>query len=131
MDVLAKAGHPDPAAVYVEAGYEYGDPAPDATVTLTNEVGSEVARGTTNERGVCSLPRPPAGTYTVTVDDGAGHRETLTLPVPMSESEIAAVASAKRNRWLASAGGLAAIAGLTLAARRVARKTPPPAVPAA
>jgi hypothetical protein len=105
------------------AGYEDGTPSEGAAVTLASAAGAVVASGTTDEKGVCELPRPPAGRYTVTANDHAGHKVTLTLDVPASEAEVSSSATAKRNRWLMTAAGLAAIAALTLALRRAVRRT--------
>ncbi|MGL6096258.1 MAG: carboxypeptidase-like regulatory domain-containing protein [Fimbriiglobus sp.] len=124
MEMTATVGHPDPGIVRVEAAYEFGDPAEAAVVKLHSAAGAEVAHGTTDAAGVCVLPRPPAGEYLITVDDGGGHRETLWISVPMSPAEIVAAESAKRNRWAMSAVGLGVIAGLTVGGRRLARKPP-------
>src|SRR5205085_12543127 len=71
--------------VYVEAGYSFGrdesEPAEGAAVTVTDTDGNRVAAGTTDERGVWTFPRPPAGTYTIVVEQ-AGHRTAVTLAVP-------------------------------------------------
>lgn len=127
MEVSAKVGPPHPNQVRVDAGYEYGDPADGATVTLTDAADTEIARGKTGADGACLLPRPKAGLYKVTVDDGAGHRESVLLDVPASEGELAAAATAKRNRWLMAATGLAAIAGMTVLARKFLAAKPRPA----
>lgn len=122
MEVEART---DGAAVWVVAGYEGDEPAEGAKVTLADAAGAAVAEGTTDATGLCVLPRPKAGTYQLAVDDGAGHRAELTLPVPESEAEVTA-RTERRNRWLMTAVGLAAIAGGTAMARLLRRKPHPP-----
>lgn len=109
MDVAVVVG---PGGLTVTVRYEDETPADGATVTL-----SSGAVGTTDERGVCVLPRPAAGTYTLTAADGVGHRATLEVAVPESEDEIATVATAKRNRWLMALAGLALIGGGAMVAK--------------
>lgn len=121
MEVEART---DGAAVRVIAGYEGDEPAEGAKVTLSDATGAVVSEGTTDAKGLCVLPRPKAGTYQIAVDDGTGHRAELTLPVPESEAEITA-RTERRNRWLMTALGLAAIAGGTAVARLLRRKPHP------
>ncbi|HVK16000.1 MAG TPA: SpaA isopeptide-forming pilin-related protein [Fimbriiglobus sp.] len=124
LEIEAKT---DGAAVRVVAGYEGDEPAEGAKVTLTDAAGAVAAEGTTDAKGLCVLPRPKAGTYQLAVDDGAGHRAELTLPVPESEAEVTA-RTEQRNRWLMATLGLAAIAGGT-AVTRLLRRKPGPAAP--
>lgn len=121
MEVEAKT---DGATVRVVAGYEGDEPTEGAKVTLAGAAGAVVAEGTTDAKGLCVLPRPKAGVYRLAVDDGAGHRAELTLPVPESEAEVTA-RTERRNRWLMGALGLAAIAGGTAVARLLRRKPHP------
>ncbi|MFO0849726.1 MAG: hypothetical protein U0871_14415 [Gemmataceae bacterium] len=81
LEVVAKLPPDAPAVLRVEVGYDDDTPAEGAKVTLTDRAGAVVATGTTDERGVCTLVRPAAGGYTLTADDGAGHRATLPLEV--------------------------------------------------
>jgi hypothetical protein len=103
----------------VEVTYEGGDPSDGTPVTLADAAGTTVAEATTDIDGVCFLPQPPDGTYTLTADDGAGHRAELTLT---NTTEGATTQTASRDRWLMTLLGLALIAGLTLLARRLMRK---------
>jgi hypothetical protein len=121
MEVEAKT---DGATVRVVAGYEGDEPTEGAKVTLADAAGAVVAEGTTDTKGLCVLPRPKAGAYTLAVDDGAGHRAELALPVPESEAEVTA-RTERRNRWLMAALGLAAIAGGTAVARLLRRRPAP------
>ncbi len=123
MLVEAKTDGP---TVRVTARYEGDDPADGARVTLTDAAGAVVAEGTIDGAGLCVLPRPKAGAYTLVVDDGAGHRVELALPIPESEAEITARTD-RRNRWLMAAVGLAVIAGLTATAWLWRRKPGPAA----
>jgi hypothetical protein len=81
LEVVAKLPADAPTELRVEVGYDDDTPADGARVTLRDPTGRPVAEGTTDERGVCVLARPAAGRYTLTADDGAGHRATLPLEV--------------------------------------------------
>lgn len=105
----------------VEAAYEGGDPSDDAIVTLTDAAGAIIAEGTTDADGVCILPQPPEGTYTLTADDGAGHRAQVSLSIPWTEIPCDTRWATIRY-WSTTLLGLAIIAGLTLLARRLMRK---------
>lgn len=124
MDVEARITEAEPAVVRVEAGYEATEPAQEAKVTITDPTGATVAEGMTDDRGVCRLPRPAAGTYTVTVDDGAGHRTSVRLTVPENESDTAVARTTPPNKWAMTAAGLVVIGGAAVIARRVLRKSP-------
>jgi hypothetical protein len=119
MEVEATADGP---TIRVVAKYEGGDPADGARVTLTDAAGAVAAEGRTDAAGLCVLPRPRAGAYTLVVDDGGGHRVELALPIPESEAEVTARTD-RRNRWLMAALGLAAIAGGTVVVRRLLRRS--------
>jgi hypothetical protein len=109
--------------VYVEAGYSFGrnesEPAEGAAVTVTDADGNRVAVGTTDERGVWTFPRPPAGTYTVVVEQ-AGHRAAVTLAVP--ETGTAEFLPSRLDKRVGVAAGVAVVLGLTLAYRLVRRR---------
>ncbi len=126
MEVAAKIPAESLSVIRVEVGYDTDEPTEKATVTLLDAAGQVVAVGVTDAKGVCTLPRPKAGTYTIRGDDGAGHRTEVTLVVPVSETEVAEAHTAKRNRTLMAVAGLATIAiltvGLAIAARTLSRK---------
>ena len=123
MEVSVTASPQDPTHIRIYAGYEYGDASDSSTVTMTNTMGKEVARATTDPDGECFLPRPTSGgTFTITVDDGAGHRESVILTLPPDVTITASSATAARSRSLMAVVGLVAIAGLTLAAKRLTRR---------
>ena len=115
------------AEVYVEAGYSYGpnesEPAERAAVTVRNAVGETVLTGHTDERGVWTCPRPAAGTYTVVVEQ-AGHRATVTIPVP--ESGTAAFTPYRLDKRVAVAIGVGLIVAATLAVCLRRKPAPPP-----
>jgi hypothetical protein len=111
----------DGPTVRVIAKYEGDDPADGAQVTLTDAAGAVAAEGRTDGAGLCVLPRPGAGAYTLVVDDGGGHRVELALPIPESEAEVTARTD-RRNRWLMAAVGLVVIAGGTAVAWRLRRR---------
>lgn len=77
LEIVAKLPADAPTELRVEVGYDDGTPAEGATVTLTDRAGKPVAEGATDDKGVCVLERPKAGWYTLTADDGAGHRAVV------------------------------------------------------
>lgn len=112
------------AVFQVVVGYEDETPSEGAAVTVATAGGEVVGSGRTDAKGVYELPRPPAGRYTVTANDHAGHTAAVTLDVPADEAELKSVATDKRDRRLMTAAGLAVIAAFTLALRRAARRVP-------
>ena len=121
----------EPAFVTVEAWYEFGD-AVEGTATLTGPDGAELGRAalTSDVESVqipmpSPMPNPMPGTYTVTVDDGAGHRSKVSFTLSV-DAPTASGVTERRNRWLMGGLGLAVIAGLTVAARKIARKSTAP-----
>jgi hypothetical protein len=122
MEVAAAIPPAAPTTIRVEAGYEGDEPAQQAAVTLLDAAGGVTASGTTDDRGVCTLPRPRGGTYTVRVDDGSGHRAEVALTVPEVEAEVAEARTERRSRWGMAGVGLGLIGGLTVVARRLLRK---------
>ena len=94
-----------PDRLRVEAGYDDGTPADGATAVVTDRAGREIGRGTLDERGVCEVACPPAG-WVVTVDDGAGHRTSVS-----GEREVVASEGDRPVRWVAAVVGLAVIGG--------------------
>jgi hypothetical protein len=107
--------------IRVEVHYEDKTPAEEATVTLKDEAGAVVAEGVTDAAGVCVLPRPKPGAYTIVADDGGGHRRREPLVIP-DESAPAEARTALGDRWLMTAVGLAVIAAGTLTAWWVLRR---------
>ena len=117
--VAASAG---PVEVVVTVRYDAGDPGEAGTmVTLTDAAGAVIASAATDDAGRCRLPRPRPGAYTLTADDGAGHREAIPFVVPAEEVETAA-GSAVRDRWVTTLAGLAVIAGGTVLVRWFLRR---------
>lgn len=121
MDPRVQAGR-----VVVEAYFDDDTPTQDAKVTAVDQSGAVVAEGRTDDKGVWSFPAPPPGQYKLTLDDGTGHRCTRTLTVEGSGESAAdgppRSAVTGPGKWLAAAGGLLLIAGLTAVARRAARR---------
>ncbi len=60
--------------VTVVAGYDTGEPAEGARVTVADGSGRIVAEGSTDERGAWASGELPPGTYAVRVDEAQGHR---------------------------------------------------------
>ena len=115
--ITATAG---PTEIVVEVRYEGGEGGePGTNVTLTDGAGALVASAVTDGAGTCRLRRPKNGTYTLTADDGAGHRETI--PVEIGEGRGTA-GSVGRNPCLMSTVGLVVIAAGTVLARWLLRR---------
>jgi nickel transport protein len=73
-----------PDGVVLEAGFDDDTPAQGARVVILNSAGVEIASGTTDERGLCPLPKIAAGRYTATVES-AGHRDEVSFEVAAPE----------------------------------------------
>ncbi len=116
-DLRAKVTvHPD--RVEILGWYDGDEPAEEGRVTVTDAAGATVATGALDERGLWSFPRPGAGEYRAKLTS-AGHGDTVTFTVPAtgtSETE-----SERLPRAAGLAGGIAVIAVLTLAAKRLRR----------
>ena len=67
-------------AVLVEAEFGDGTPAEGAHVVILDGAGNAVARGQTDERGVCRLPKLGPGSYQAIVES-IGHRDTVVFEV--------------------------------------------------
>jgi hypothetical protein len=111
----------DDNGLKIEAEYEGGEfVAAGAKVTVLSSSGDEVAKGETDEKGICVLPRPVSGVYTVTVDDKQGHFQKEVIVI--RENESSEVRTTQRNRLLMATVGLAVIGGGTVIVRRRMRK---------
>ncbi len=110
-----------PDAVRVVVYFEDDLPAELATVTVTDATGAEVASGTADERGVCSLPLLPAGDYKL-VAESAGHTATVAFTVAAAPTAVPveyAAPRADREFGLAlGAGGLLGVSALFWFRRR-------------
>jgi hypothetical protein len=108
--------------VEVEAYYDDDTPATQARVVVRGPGNETVAEGRTDAAGRWSFPLPPAGTYRVTVDAGAGHRKGVRVIIPGEPvaGETAVVSAGPGRReftrfpWLEAAAGIGAIGGLGL-----------------
>lgn len=123
--VLKPAVDGQPARIEVEAWYEPGESASGEAV-LTGADGQQLATTQLDpDQGTCTFPlvQPTPGTYKITVDDGAGHREWVMLTIADDHPSVVTAQSAQRNRWLMGVIGLAIIAALTLLASR-RKRTP-------
>ncbi len=114
------------AAIVVTAYYDDDTPAADATVRVEDASGGIVGEGRTDERGCWSFPTPPAGRYKIRVNAGDGHvaRRTITVTapdVPLSDGPTREEFTGPM-RWVYSAVGLIAIAGLTFAVQALLRR---------
>jgi nickel transport protein len=76
-------------AVVVEFQYTSGEPMAYAAIALTppgNEGSPPVAAGRTDAKGRIAFLPDPAGSWTVTADDGMGHVATATVQTEALES---------------------------------------------
>jgi hypothetical protein len=96
-----------PDRVQVEAGYDDDTPAEAAKVILTDSQGTVVAEGSTDERGVCHLPKLGPGRYTAKVVS-AGHADTVAFEVG---SDLEQFSGWRMNRMVGLAVG---VGGLVL-----------------
>lgn len=103
----------------VVAGYDTGEPAGGAAVSVTAASGEVVALGLTDAQGVWTGAMPPQGEYRVRADDGVGHGGRVTIVVNAAHEVPAA--PAPMPRWAQVAIGLAVIAALTAGAKWLAR----------
>jgi hypothetical protein len=76
-----------PDAVVVEASFDDDAPAEDAVIVIVDGAGAEVARGKTDERGVCRLPMLGPGEY-VAIVESIGHRDEVKFEVAGSSGML-------------------------------------------
>ncbi len=120
--------------VRVEAYFSDDTPGIDALIVVRDREQAVVAQGRTDDRGVWTFPRPPAGRYEVSVDAGAGHRAKQQLVIPEAAAESASGETAAgggspreeftRIPWLKLTLGMGIISLLTagwLGRARIAR----------
>jgi nickel transport protein len=114
--------------VRVEAYYDDDTPADAAAVTVTDAANVVILEGKTDAKGVWEFAAPPPGRYAVKVNAGDGHvaKRTITIPEPdgaagsISDGPTRAAFTGP-TRWVLAAVGVAAIGGLTVLAKRLAR----------
>jgi len=114
--------------VVVEAFYSDNKPAANATVTVHDALGNELATGRTDDAGRWRFPAPAAGKYQVTCDAGGGHRTPVPVTIPTAAAlkpitpapeEIVVTGGPTREEltrfpWLRLFLGVAAIGGLAV-----------------
>jgi hypothetical protein len=104
----------------IEAWFDNETPADNAKVKLiTNK--KTLQEAVTDERGLCSIPAPGAGNYTIEVNAGGGHRTAITFTIEAAVEEQTVGAdkeSVFQRRWLGAVIGLVIILAMTFAARR-------------
>jgi len=104
----------------IEAWFDNETPADGAKVKLLLNKNT-LKEAVTDERGLCTIPAPGAGNYTIDINAGGGHRTEITFTIEAAVDEQTAGAdkeSVFQRRWLGTAIGLGIILALTLAARR-------------
>ena len=68
--------------VEIEAYFTDDSPARNTRVTVLDGAKKVIAKGRTDDKGRWSCPVPPAGTYTVDVDAGPGHKARVHFTIP-------------------------------------------------
>lgn len=76
-----------PDAVIVEAAFSDDTPAGEALVTITDAQRTVIAKGRTDDRGICSLPPLPPGSYTAVVES-IGHRDAIDFQVSAGSEDL-------------------------------------------
>ena len=79
LDVVVKVP-PNSPQIIVEVGFDDGTPAEAAEVVVTDAAGEEIARGKTDERGVCKLTKPAGGKYLAMIE-AIGHKTHVEFEV--------------------------------------------------
>ena len=95
-------------------------PAESADVRVTDAAGAEVLAGQTDERGVCTFPRPAPGAYTLRAKS-TGHAAKVEFRVdgePDAAPAVPAVYTGWRmNRAVGLISGLVLLLGLSIACK--------------
>jgi hypothetical protein len=108
--------------VRVEAYFDGDFPAEFAEVTVTDAGGKEVFVGKADERGVCTVPRPAPGEYTLTAKC-AGHTATVRFRIEGDPGAgPAAYTGWRLNKFLGLAIGLILIFGISAASWLIRRR---------
>ncbi|MFT3881457.1 MAG: carboxypeptidase-like regulatory domain-containing protein [Gemmatales bacterium] len=108
----------------IEAWFDNETPADGAKVKLLSNK-KTLHEAVTDEKGLCSIPAPGAGNYTIDVNAGGGHRTEITFTIEAAIEEQTAGAdkeSVFQRRWLGAAIGLGVIVALTMVGRTAFRK---------
>ena len=77
-----------PTILHIQTYYDPDEPVDDVKITLQDSAGIVVVEGRSDAKGVCRLPRPKTGSYTLIADDGQGHRCQKQLDIPSSDDEL-------------------------------------------
>lgn len=113
------------ANLRIEAFYDNETPADGAKVKLISNK-TTLREAITDERGLCSIPAPAAGNYTIEVNAGGGHRTEITFTIEAALDEQTAGAdkeSVFQRRIWGAIIGLGVIVALTFAGRTALRKS--------
>lgn len=108
--------------IKVVAYFDDDMPAESAEVRVTGAAGTEVFAGKTDERGVCTFPRPAPGAYTLRVKS-TGHAAKVEFRVDgESEAAPAVYTGWRMNRTVGLAVGLVLLLGLSIACKFFLRR---------
>lgn len=109
----------------IEAWFDNETPADKAKVKLISNK-KTLHEAVTDEKGLCSIPAPGAGNYTLDVNAGGGHRTEITFTIEAAVDEQTAGAdkeSVFQRRIWGAIIGLGVIVALTFAGRIAFRKS--------
>lgn len=114
----------------IEAWYDNDLPADNCKVILYRG-DTKLGEASTDERGLCKLPVPAAGSYRIDVNAGGGHRTEQLFEIAAEPVVIAGESreGTQRKRWLGMLTGICIIVICTVLGRRWL-KTEPAAVAA-
>lgn len=108
----------------IEAWFDNETPADGAKVKLLSNK-KLLHEAVTDEKGLCSIPAPGAGSYTIDVNAGGGHRTEITFTIEAAVDEQTVGAdkeSVFQRRWLGAFTGLVIICFFTITTIYLKRK---------
>jgi hypothetical protein len=113
------------ADLVVVAYFDNDLPADDAGVVLTGEDGTVVATGKTDDSGTWRVPKPPPGTYRLTIRALPGHEKTVTIALaPATDATGTGTPPRSTPPWLLPAVAAGAVVVLLLVWRKRGRGNP-------
>lgn len=100
--------------VEVRAVFDDGTRPVGAKVRVLDEVGNEIATGTTGQDGLWQFGKPPPGQYRVVVDAGAGHRSQTTITIGSVMPPEGRISSGPSEEEFTRFKGVQIVIGLSL-----------------
>jgi hypothetical protein len=100
-----------PESIKVEAWFSDDTPAEGAQVSIKDDKGAEVARGKTDETGICLIPKLKPGAYEAEIDL-IGHRDAIRFDVS-DESNMLEFSGWRMNQTLGLTIGISLLLGVS------------------